>query len=208
MNTEKIAKRSTSKLSALFLALVMILSSGFFTSVFAINDGDIVNYTTENAYYLPIFTVDGGYTGTCSELGNPFSLSGSASVHKVSNNTKTAKIQYYYGYKQGWINNFNVYPGFQSVTYAQIYLDLTQICGQGRDTWEEIAPSHGINPNRVQTSLALYDGIDSLVSEVPSGFTCFAGSPSDGSQSFTIWQMTPTGKLVLKKESANPSITG
>ena len=182
------------------LAVIMTLSMGF--SVFAIDDGDTVAFTTVNAHYLPIFSVDGGYTGTCCQLGNPFSDGGNASASKVSNTSKVAMVQYYYGYQQGWITNHSVYPGFESITYSSIYLDLTQISGMGTSAWEAEARSEDFNVNEITTALQLYNNLNVTV---PSEFECYVCTPTNGSQKFIIYKYTPAppkGYLTVKKSAA------
>lgn len=43
---------------------------------------------------------------------------------------------------------------------------------------------------------------------VPDSFEMFHIKTTAGTQDFTLWRMTPTGKIKLKKVSNNTSITG
>jgi len=146
--------------------------------------------------------------------------SGTATVTKLSNNSKMAKIIYYYGYvyEGGWwegshrYDNVKSFLGMQNDTVVvKKYLieSFAQMGNQGVSNWKRISYDIPEVLNEyVDKAAALYEDFDASSVSVPSGFEIYKCSESGGAQDFVIWRNNPYGKVRLAKASANPSITG
>ena len=68
-----------------------------------------ISYTSAGSHPVKFTVKSGDYTfrGTCATLGAENAKSGKATVKRVGNNTRIAKLVYYYGYKKGWWQGTN-----------------------------------------------------------------------------------------------------
>ncbi|MBQ6500598.1 MAG: hypothetical protein IJI87_04305 [Mogibacterium sp.] len=68
-----------------------------------------VSYTSAGSHPVKFTVQTGGNTfkGTCATLGVDNAKSGKATVKVISNNSKIAKLVYYYGYQKGWWQGAN-----------------------------------------------------------------------------------------------------
>ena len=158
-----------------FVMIAMLIVTCSISNIKAITDGETVSYTAKKGYhnddgiYIQAKFTVGNYTGVCCESGNELSTSGNAKATKLSNNSKTAKIAYYYGIVKGWQNN-------------------------GKSDWKQAQIDMGDNgaqPSLREAIFSIYDETNWNAINVPSNFEIFKANPTDGSQDFAVWRYAP-----------------
>lgn len=160
-----------------------------------------------------VFSV-GGYEGSCIQKGVSYELSGTANMKEKDNTDLLAKAAYYVDVKKGWFKNTTDRPSIMDQTGVAsrfkaglLAEDILQCANQGVETWSERAASQTYPQGYIDYVVDIVENTLPSVT-VPSSFIIWKGNPSDGSQDFAVWGDRPTGKLKLKKASANTGITG
>ena len=198
------------------------------------DEGKKVSYTGTKAGAAAgetsIFKVTTGgttYTGTCAEQGVAMKSSGTATITKISNSKKIAKVVYHFAYELGddnwWtsekkddkvgkilgMNN----DSDANVTKRRMVEAFCQLYNMGTTDWYKTITSQnsgGWSTDTADRVRDYYTGINDRDwyknSTVPEGFEIwYADAGND--QPFMIWAYTPTGYAAMKKVSGNTSIT-
>ena len=187
-----------------FVMIAMLIVTCSISNIKAITDGETVSYTAKKGYhnddgiYIQAKFTVGNYTGVCCESGNELSTSGNAKATKLSNNSKTAKIAYYYGIVKGWQNNGNkasaVIYSSTTQSYHSVLTSLVQISQMGKSDWKQAQIDMGDNgaqPSLREAIFSIYDETNWNAINVPSNFEIFKANPTDGSQDFAVWRYAP-----------------
>ena len=216
-------RKKTRLIATLAITMIMVFSSSFATSVFAMQPGDKINYQGTHVevepFPVPVMSASKSgitYRGTCAEFGTPMAASGNATVaQKVSNNSKEAKMIYHLVYELKWFDSPKVtqdamaeigLPEYSGFTYGNLVSSVSQLSHQSRASWIQQMEYAG-SPKIAAGTINWYDSYDVSGITVPSNFALYYCT--DGSnQPFTIWTLEPKGYVKLKKTSANSSITG
>ena len=153
-----------------FVMIAMLIVTCSISNIKAITDGETVSYTAKKGYhnddgiYIQAKFTVGNYTGVCCESGNELSTSGNAKATKLSNNSKTAKIAYYYGIVKGWQNNGNkasaVIYSSTTQSYHSVLTSLVQISQMGKSDWKQAQIDMGDNgaqPSLREAIFSIYD---------------------------------------------------
>ena len=166
--------------------------------------------------------VDGKtFEGVCAQLGTKGNASGTATITKVSNSSRIAKIMYHYGVELGWWRGAQANESAQTVmglsnniaTTKRVLLEYaSQIYHQSKSDWMTNATGKAemstAFANAVYKCITTGLSVDGVT--VPDSFEmyyCDAGSGQD----FSLWNYTPpvtTGFVKVKKISADQVITG
>ena len=190
-----------------------------------------VNYTSAGSHPVK-FTVKAEghkFKGTCATLGVDNASSGKATVKRISNNSRIAKLVYYYGYKKGW------WQGKNSSKKATTVMDFSDSnCTENakqciealiqRDNmgWSDFWAARKVNGYRMYSTDSfmreindLYKNTDISKISIPDDvvFEMFHGVTSSSKvQDFYVWRYKeiPTstnGFVAVEKVSGNVSIT-
>lgn len=189
-----------------------------------------VSYTSAGSHPVKFTVKSGGYTfkGTCATLGVDNASSGKATVKRISNNSKIAKLVYYYGYKKGW------WQGSNSTKKATAVLGFTdKNCTENakqciealiqRDNmgWTAFWNARKVGKYRMYSTDSFMREINELYKKdvskikIPDDvvFEMFHGETSSSKQQdFYAWRykeipVTPNGFAAVEKVSADVSIT-
>lgn len=204
MNRFRIIGGGTKRLVS-FMLLAILLVSFQTLGTFAANEGDSIKFKLTENSAGEVFTADGDYMGTCAFYGLPTpDHNGTATVEKkYSNSSNMAKIVYYYGYQQGWLNNDD-----WAYSKHTVLACLTQICNMGYSEWYSVWSQ---NPTHTAETAAwikgFWDERDNLP-DAPANFECLLMNQGAGNQPFVISRIARTGFLKVKKVSSNTLITG
>ena len=170
--------------------------------------------------------VSGGttYTGTCAKQGVKMSTSGQATITKIANTSKIAKLVYHYAVEPGTANWWN---GSQSTSKAGLLLGYSsdsatnvtkqrlieafcQIYNMGDSSWYSTITNPntgGWTSDTAQKVRNLYNSINTGSITVPEGFEIWYADAGN-SQPFMIWAYNPAGYVTMTKKSGNKKITG
>ena len=185
------------------LTIILTLSTGLFTTAFAISDGENISYTSHSIDGgATIFDVD-GHMGFCIEPETEAASSGRGTADQLSGSAGLAKVCYYISQK-GWDQNLEDRDPNTGSRWATVCTAMTQISGPNRAAalsyWRD---EHG--QEWLDKILAYVDAAQNV--SVPRSFKVFtvdAGSYQD----FGVFYLEPTGYLKIKKVSSNTGITG
>lgn len=189
-----------------------------------------VSYTSAGSHPVKFTVKSGGYTfkGTCATLGVDNASSGKATVKRISNTSKIAKLVYYYGYRKGW------WTGSNSTKKATTVLGFTdKNCTENakqciealiqRDNmgWTAFWNARKVGKYRMYSTDSFMREINELYKKdvskitIPDDvvFEMFHGvTSSSKQQDFYVWRYkeiptTPNGFCAVEKVSADVSIT-
>ena len=190
-----------------------------------------VSYTSAGSHPVKFSVKTGGYTfkGTCATLGIDNASSGKATVKRISNNSKIAKLVYYYGYKKGW------WQGKNSGKKATTVMDFSDSkCTENakqciealiqRDNmgWDAFWAARKVGKYRMYSTDSfmkeinkIYKNTDVSKITIPDDavFEMFHGvTSSSKTQDFYVWRYkeiptTTNGFVAVEKVSADVSIT-
>ena len=164
------------------------------------------------------------YTGTCAKQGVKMSTSGQATITKIANTSKIAKLVYHYAVEPG---NANWWNGSQSTDKAGLLLGYSsanatnvtkqrlieafcQIYNMGDSSWYSTITNPntgGWTAETAQKVRNLYNSINADSITVPEGFEIWYADAGN-SQPFMIWAYNPAGYVTMTKKSGNKKITG
>ncbi len=178
-----------------------------------------------------IFSVTSGgtsYTGTCAKQGVNMSSSGTATITKISNGKKIAKIVYHYAIELGddnwWTGEHKTdkvgkllgmsNDGDTNVTKRRMIEAFCQIYNMGTSDWYSTitnANTGGWNTGTADKVRDFYTDISEKNwykdLTVPDGFEIWFADAGNA-QPFMIWSYNPKGYATVKKVSADTSVTG
>ena len=191
-----------------------------------------VSYTSAGSHPVKFTVKSGGYTfkGTCATLGVDNASSGKATVKRISNSSRIAKLVYYYGYKKGW------WIGSNSTKKATTVLGFTdKNCKENakqciealiqRDNmgWTAFWNARKVGKYRMYSTDSFMRAINDLYKKdvskitIPDDvvFEMFHGETSSSKQQdFYVWRYkeipatpAPNGFAAVEKVSADVSIT-
>ena len=190
-----------------------------------------VSYTSAGSHPVKFTVKTGGHTfkGTCATLGVDNAKSGKATVKRISNDSKIAKLVYYYGYEKGW------WRGTNATKKATKVLNFTDSnCTENakqciealiqRDNmgWDSFWAARKVNGYRMYSTDSfmrainnLYKNTDASKITIPDDvvFEMFHGTTSSSKvQDFYVWRYrkittTTNGFVVVEKVSDDVSIT-
>ena len=177
------------------------------------------------------------YTGTCAKQGVTMGTSGTATITKISNSTKIAKVIYHFAIDLGdsnwWTSDHKTDKvgtilGMASndatnVTKRRMVEAFCQIYNMGASDWYKTitnASTGGWTKDTADKVRDYYADINNKTwyknLTVPDGFEIWLADAGNA-QPFIIWAYTPptppapstpTGFVTMKKVSGNTSITG
>ena len=200
-------------------------------AVLKASSGEKVSYTAKrvgsNAGETSVFSVtsDGtSYTGACAEQGVSMKTSGKATITKIGNGTKIAKVIYYYAIALGdnnwWTSSHKTdkvgkilgmsNAGDTDVTKRRMIECFCQIYNMGSSNWYNTVTSSsggGWSTNTADRVRDYYRDIDTSNISVPAGFEIWFANADSSAQSFIMWAYKPDGYVTMKKVSGNTSIT-
>lgn len=216
---EKLKWGNTERLIAAVL-IILLITAAFPLGVQALDDGATAKYTVNTSHNddagFVIFTLDDhdDLKGSCVQKGTPYTTSGKAKMSSKSNSSDLAKAAYYVDVVKGWFGNYTDRPDIMDDTGVAkrfkaglLAEDIVQCANQGTERWSDIALSQTYPEKYVKYVCDLVkDKIPEV--NVPDNFVIYKGSPNDDSQDFAVWGFAPTGRLRLRKASANTGITG
>lgn len=193
--------------------------------------GDKVSYTAKRvgsaAGETSVFSVtaDGiTYTGACAEQGVSMNSSGKATITRIDNSTKIAKVIYYYAIALGdenwWTSDHKTdkvgkiigmdHADDTNVTKRRMLECFCQIYNMGASDWYQTITSNnsgGWSKNTADKVRDYYNKIDTSNISVPASFIMYKGAPDDKAQEFIAWSFSPRINVKINK-SANTAITG
>lgn len=151
-----------------------------------------------------IFTLSGSngttYTGTCREMGVSMSTSGSGTItQRISNNSKLAKVIYKYGVRWKWWQGENSHKSANnvlglnytnSVTLQRLIELACQLESQGAYGFRKVWADAGGNMTTIDAMINWYANVDYSAEVVPDNFELYYVHPTNGSQDFTIWNVS------------------
>ncbi|MBR3200104.1 MAG: hypothetical protein IKG17_02040 [Mogibacterium sp.] len=194
-------------------------------------NGEKISYTAKrvgsNAGETSVFKVTSGgttYTGACSEQGVGMKTSGKASITRIGNNTKIAKVIYYYtialGDNNWWTSDRKTdkvgkilgmaHADDTDVTKRRMVECFCQIYNMGSTDWYNTVTSSsggGWSKTTADKVRDYYRDIDTSNITVPAGFEIWKADSDGGAQSFIMWAYNPEGYVSMKKVSGNTNIT-
>lgn len=218
---------------AIVLAVLMMIITVIpaFASGLPENDTK-VRYTSSGSHPVKFKVETGGYTfrGTCATLGVNNSGSGKATVKRISNKSRIARLVYYYGYKKGWWQGANSGKkatkvlGFSDSRCTENAKQCIEALIQ-RDNmgWADFWAARKNGRYRMYSTDSFMKAINDLyrntdVSKItiPGDveFEMFHGVTSSSKvQDFYVWRykeapVSENGFVAVEKESGNVSITG
>ncbi|MBE6028417.1 MAG: hypothetical protein E7227_07495 [Clostridiales bacterium] len=164
------------------------------------------------------------YTGTCARQGVAMSPSGTASVSKISNNSKVAKLVYHYaielggsnwwtsGHKTDKVGTILGMPTNDStnVTKRAMIECFCQIYNMGASSWYSTITNPNSGGMATDTAARIrdfYQNEDVSNISVPGGFEIWYADAGNA-QPFILWAYNPVGYVRVKKQSGGTSITG
>ena len=190
-----------------------------------------VSYTSAGSHPVKFSVKTGGYTfkGTCATLGIDNASSGKATVKRISNNSRIAKLVYYYGYKKGWWQGKNsskkatAVMGFSDSRCTENAKQCIEALIQ-RDNmgWDAFWAARKVGKYRMYSTdsfmkeiSSLYKNTDVSKITIPDDvvFEMFHGvTSSSRQQDFYVWRYkevptTTNGFAAVEKVSADVSIT-
>ena len=204
-------RKTAARLAAVLIAMMFVAAQPLLSfAASGIQEGDTISYSHDGSTSTFGY---GDYVGKCIETGIPYQDSGTAIAgSKFSNSTQAAKLAYYYSYVDPKISDTTKPPGLEGIAgdwcdavgWAISYAYL------GPEAWRATA-SNTWSPGGVETVESCI--VNTIIPptqnvSVPSGFEMWTLETETGFQNFSLWRMAPTGKLKLKKASANTGITG
>ena len=192
-----------------------------------------VSYTSAGSHPVKFTVQTGGYTfkGTCATLGVDNAKSGKATVKVISNNSRIAKLVYYYGYQKGWWQGANSTKkatkvmGFSdsgcTETAKQCIEALVQRDNMGWDAfWDarKVGKYRMYSTDKFMKEInKLYKNTDVSKITIPNNvvFEMFHGTTSSSKvQDFYVWRYSEippvtvtNGFVAVEKVSGNVSIT-
>ena len=192
-------------------------------------NNDKVKYTSAGSHPVKFTVKHDGYTfkGTCATLGVENAKSGTATVKRISNNSRIARLVYYYGYKKGW------WVGKNSDKKATTVLDFTDkdctenakqcieaLIQRSNMGWSDFWDARKNGKYRMYSTDSFMREINSLYNKdisditIPDDveFEIFHGETSSKNQDFYVWRYKkipdrPEGYVAVEKLSADESIT-
>lgn len=189
-----------------------------------------VSYTSAGSHPVKFTVKTGGYTfkGTCATLGVDNAKSGKATVKRISNNSKIAKLVYYYGYKKGWWQGKNsskkatTVMGFTDKNCTENAKQCIEALIQ-RDNmgWDKFWAARKVGKYRMYSTDSfmkeindVYKNTDVSKISIPDDviFEMFHGeTSSSGQQDFYVWRyktkpLTHNGFVAVEKVSGDVSI--
>lgn len=194
--------------------------------------GQRVSYTGKrvgsNAGETTVFTVSTGgttYTGACAEQGVAMRSSGHATITRISNGSKIAKVIYHYAIALGdqnwWTSSHKTdkvgkiigmaNAGDTDVTKRRMIEVFCQIHYMGSSDWYNTVTSSsggGWSTNTARKVRDYYSNINISNITVPEGFEIWLAKSENKAQSFVMWAYNPVGYVTMKKTSANAAISG
>ena len=190
-----------------------------------------VSYTSAGSHPVKFSVKTAGYTfkGTCATLGIDNASSGKATVKRISNNSRIAKLVYYYGYKKGWWQGKNsskkatAVMGFSDSRCTENAKQCIEALIQ-RDNmgWDAFWAARKVGKYRMYSTdsfmkeiSSLYKNTDVSKITIPDDvvFEMFHGvTSSSRQQDFYVWRYkevptTTNGFAAVEKVSADVSIT-
>lgn len=190
-----------------------------------------VSYTSAGSHPVKFSVKTGGYTfkGTCATLGIDNASSGKATVKRISNNSRIAKLVYYYGYKKGWWQGKNsgkkatAVMGFSDSRCTENAKQCIEALIQ-RDNmgWDAFWAARKVGKYRMYSTDSfmkeinkIYKNTDVSKITIPDDvvFEMFHGvTSSSKTQDFYVWRYkeiptTTNGFVAVEKVSADVSIT-
>lgn len=189
-----------------------------------------VSYTSAGSHPVKFTVKSGGYTfkGTCATLGVDNASSGKATVKRISNSSKIAKLVYYYGYKKGWWKGSNstkkatTVMGFTDKNCTENAKQCIEALIQ-RDNmgWTAFWNARKSGKYRMYSTDSFVKEINELYKKdvskitIPDDviFEMFHGETSSSKQQdFYVWRykenpVKPNGFVAVEKVSADVSIT-
>ena len=163
----------------------------------------------------------GDYVGKCAQAGvdAPEGDVPARTRGQLSNDSIIAKLAYYYTYVEPWLEDStsptNIDPQWGNLEGFGRNYALTvaiQYANMGASAWRAAEEAYGAGFS--DTSLDCFEHTAQYMINkvqnvnVPSGFEIYKMKAQDPLQEFMLWRMSPTGKIKLKKASANQGITG
>lgn len=168
------------------------------------------------------------YTGTCAEQGVTMRSPGTATITKIPNSKKIAKIVYHYAIELGddnwWSGDHKTdkvgkllgmnNDSDTNVTKRRMIEAFCQIYNMGTTDWYKTitnASTGGWNADTADRVRDFYTDISDRNwykdLTVPDGFEIWFADAGNN-QPFMIWSYNPTGFVTMKKISGDTSITG
>jgi hypothetical protein len=195
------------------------------------SSSDNVSYSAKrvgsNAGETSVFSVTSGgktYTGACAEQGVTMKSSGQATITKIDNSTKIAKVIYYYAIALGsdnwWTGDHKTdkvgkilgmdHADDTDVTKRRMVECFCQIYNMGSSDWYKTVTSSsggGWSTGTADKVRDYYKNIDTSSISVPAGFEIWYAKSGSGAQSFIMWAYMPEGYVTMTKVSGNTNIT-
>lgn len=195
-------------------------------------NGERVSYTGKrvgsNAGETTVFSVSTGgtaYTGACAEQGVAMKSSGHASITRIGNGTKIAKVIYYFAIALGnnnwWSSDHKTdkvgkiigmdHAGDTDVTKRRMVEVFCQIYNMGASEWYNTVTSSsggGWSTSTAKKVRDYYKNLDVSNITVPSSFEIWFAKSENKAQSFIMWANKPAGYVTVKKISGDSSVTG
>lgn len=194
-------------LAITFIAMLLIAMLPLGTYAATYEPGDTITY--DGFYYKEAANFrSGDFNGACvqahREMTHGTGLKATINS-QLGPSSKYSKVIYYWAYQKGWWDNSDTVYGKTKHAIVDMMLQYATTGEDARDPWTRY---YGHSEQLQNYAIACYNEAQAANITVPSRLEVYYCSPNDGTQQFVMWRMTPTGKVKLKKVSANPGVTG